>query len=226
LSLAEEILTVFHPLTFLPCVNESADMDEHLEIQHFNTLMNQIGEPLDPYERPRSGRPDFEKIINDLMTGIEHTLLVTEEEMRLRKLQQKVYPGRFINRTWLRRRDKADRLSSADLGKHLTSPHNPCVMARNPNDRVTEYCELVLARVNKKQAILNQPDYPRFDRNWLLLVDLIGGAVDFTMLRRGLVRRDRSLKDFDRIYIKSGRSWYLWEDGDLRRLQTHSLIAS
>ena len=200
-------------------------MDEHLEIQHFNTLMNQIGEPLDPYERPRSGRPDFEKIINDLMTGIEHTLLVTEEEMRLRNLQRKVHPGRFINRTPLRHRDKADRLSTVDLGKHLTSPHNPCVMARNPDDRVKEYCELMLAAVVKKQAILNQPDYPHFDRNWLLMVDPFGGTVDFTMLRRGLVGRDLSLKDFDRIYIMSGRYWWLWEDGDQQRLKSPSIMA-
>jgi hypothetical protein len=168
-----------------------------------------------PYCVDLSERPDVLLQSKSKRIGLEITFAATEEYRRAQALHRRGrFSQRVITTTNLVVTDR--RRASQELVAEMLDPQSPPMEHERG---MALWAEKLRAAIMVKREKLNQPDFQRFDENWLLIEDEPGLPSDqwaFDSAWDLLLDLFGSLAplsvEFDRIFIHSDQSLFICRD--------------
>ena len=195
-------------------------MDKATERANCDALLNRLRD-LDgfvPDSIADSEKPDFILKVGRKTIGLEATLGVEGEYIRATKQQQIVCRQESIIITNLK--DREPRRTNQEIVDEMLDTDGS--WRDISMEGMTAWLGKVSKALDSKRTKLNQPDFQLFDENWLLIYDFPFLANDVlardqaSQLLAGLfVKVPTADKDFDTIFIYSGRYLFRWSENKL-----------
>lgn len=196
-------------------------MNKNSERKDLNALLECLfkAEHFAPDLVVESEKPDFIIEHQGRKIGIETTRAVAEEFVRAFKVQAAKHPLLWMNISNLKNR--STRRSNKDLENSMGS--NGLLQPWRQTVIVLEERKQKISKVlNSKRQKLNQKDFQRFDENWLHIYDyppLPDYECDLEIMVEhiGNLLSEPTIytKDFDCVFIHSGKFLFRWRNGAL-----------
>jgi len=192
---------------------------KHIERSQLDALIGRITQlGYDPPSSIRdSERPDFILDIRGRNIGLETTSAVYQEYKRGRMLHRTGYPAGCVAMSGLQ--DGERRRSNDEIVHDMLTIGGPW---QDADEGMVDWREKIADSLNSKRSKLSDPDFQRFDENWLLIFDeppLPDDVFTYDRACRHLAdlfcQAPTTSRDFESVFIYSDRYLFRWRENQL-----------
>ena len=194
-----------------------------------DAILQRLTDPSSP--RPdstaESERPDFIIAVAGETIGVEITLAAYEEHIRALRLQANECATLWINTTHFGSRPL--RRSNEQLADSMG--YNAVLQPWKPvGTSLFHWSQKIEQALESKRQKLNQEDFQKFDKNWLIVCDFPRLPADYEVRNREqhllnlFEQQTAYAQDFDTVFVDSGDDLFCWHEGEFlgRLLPTHT----